>query len=179
MQRISEDQKNRYAGIQKKMKDIAIKYRGQYIDLLIEIERSIDYYIANKLTGDEDSANELIVVVLGSLNMKAKSEAFQRTVEKHGSEIEKHEPNLFNSINAAIEMRNRFAHFSVDYSPKAMEDFEKENVLQFVKLKALKPKDNEPHGIVPFYKLTKNTFDQSIAEVEKLKIILHKINGWN
>lgn len=160
------------------MKGLAILYRGQYIDLLIEIERSIDYYIANKLTDDEESANELIVVVLGSLNMKAKSEAFQRTVEKHSSAIKKQEPNLFNSINAAIEMRNRLAHFSVDYSPQAMDYFERENVLQFVKLKALKPKDDEPHGIVPFYKLTKNIFDQSIAEVEKLKIILHKMNGW-
>lgn len=159
----------------KQMNELAIVFRGRYIHLLVEIERAMEIYIAQKLTATPTQADDLVAFALGSQNMKAKTETFRRTVEKFDPNVIISQPLLFQAIDKASDSRNIFAHSAIDFSRTSIDDFLLKKQLNFIKLKALKPGPENKTGEVNVYAVTEAIFDASINETEILLRVISSL----
>ncbi|MBL7745660.1 MAG: hypothetical protein JNN00_19470 [Chitinophagaceae bacterium] len=109
--------------------------RGIMIENAVEIERMMEYYIGKCFCRTEEKITEMIMLIIAPMQFTQKKELFMFLITSHNKKFLNKHKSILSSAGSVIKHRNIFAHWSVDYSSIAEDDFVKKQVLHFVKLK--------------------------------------------
>ena len=106
--------------VEKNMIILCYDMRGRLMQLTIEIEKIVEYYIASKFIKEEDKITELIITIISPhIIFSKKIEIFCYLISAYDKWfIDKH-TGINAALNTIKEERNRFAHWSLDFSPNA------------------------------------------------------------
>jgi hypothetical protein len=136
------------------------------MQLTIEIEKIVEYYIASKFIKEEDKITELIITIISPhIIFSKKIEIFCYLISVYDKWfIDKH-TGINAALNTIKEERNRFAHWSLDFSPNAQETFINKKGITLVKLKSVKPKDDQDILTVERFLYTVDRFNELISVI--------------
>jgi hypothetical protein len=155
------------------------KYRGQFISVAIEMERCLDYYIASQFADSDEKKYSLIIHITAPyLQMQKKIEVFETLSQKNNPELKERIPDIYSNIRRINDDRNKFAHYSLDFSDEAMKDFSQKQILTLVKLKPTKPNKEFPEGGLERFGILPNIFIEIIKASKSTVSSLMKLVGW-
>jgi len=130
--------------IEEQMIILCYDMRGRLMQLTIEVEKIIEYYIGSKFAKDENKITELILTIISPhIVFSKKLEIFAHLISIYDKWfIEKH-TGINSALSTIKEERNRFAHWSMDFSPEAQNNFVNKKGITLVKVKSVKHKPDQ------------------------------------
>jgi len=153
----------------------ALNMRGRMLDLAIEMENLLDLFITeNFITKDEDKQAEFACMVLSFLTVKSKIEIFGLLLSKNPNFKSTLINQLTNRMRKLNEVRNTFAHWSVDTTPEGLADFEKTNTVSFIKRR---PSKLTVKGFAYFQPFSEPTANKMMDKFREMNDYLRGLNG--
>lgn len=109
-------------------------FRGQFINKMSYIERSIELVIANHYCTDEEKIIEFIDFFIGEkhISFEAKRSTFVQIMEKHHPEKRTKYSQMFSHLLYVMPERNKVAHYLACITDEAIERFEKDKTFALV-----------------------------------------------
>ena len=148
--------------------------RGRILQLTIEMETLIDIYISEYFVHDEDKQRELTMLILSpKVNLAAKTEILSYLLAKNPDNKASDIKILTENITTIIAERNIFAHWPVDFSKPALQLYEQEKSVKFIKLKQHRHEGNKVLGMEYQYK--EENVNKIIGLIREVNNVLKKL----
>jgi hypothetical protein len=150
--------------------------RGRIIQLTIQIETSIDIYISNHFTTDEEKNTELICLILAPrVNFEGKVQVFSYLVDKYHPEFKKEHKGYLKELIDIGEKRNIYAHYPIELSTQSIADFRNDGSFTFVKLKNQSLKGTSDKVLADWILVNQKEFDEHRDLLIKYNTILNNL----
>lgn len=109
-------------------------FRGQFINRISYVERSMEIIIANHYCKDPVLQIEFIDFILGErfISFEGKRTAFDQIIKKHHSKISNDYKEMFEKLSIVQNQRNKLAHYMTCLTDEAMVKFQKDKTFGLV-----------------------------------------------
>jgi hypothetical protein len=151
----------------------AYNIRGRIIQRAIEIESTIDIYIVEHFTKDVAKQVELRALVIAPrVSFENKFQIFSYLIQEYNPEFAEANKGYKKDLPYIIEERNAYAHFPIDFSQEALNNYEKDGIITFVKLK-----NSKEFGISTARNTKSDHVNQLLALMNKYAIAIRQLIG--
>jgi hypothetical protein len=160
---------------QELMLESAYRSRGRIIQLAIEMETYVDWYISKYFSDDEDKQTDFKILLLGSIDLKNKMPILKYilglNIENKKEDINK----LINNIGIANTERNVFAHLPIDLSETAQAEYIKSPILDYIRMRPGHDKISNTYELGLKRPFDENKINELIAFIHSIITVLKSI----
>ena len=119
--------------------NIICELRGKVLQSCIDLEMTMDTYIAEHFCETNSKVYEMATLVLAPrIAWREKLAIFWVLIEKYNEAFKNEYPDFSKDVVNAIEHRNIFAHFPADITANGYKLFKENGIVQFLKFKNYK-----------------------------------------
>ena len=119
--------------------NIIFELRGKVLQTCIDLEMTMDTYIAEHFCDTATKVYEMATIVLAPrISWREKLAIFEVLIEKYNKSFKEKYPSFLNDIVNAIEHRNVFAHLPADITANGYKLFKEQGIVPFLKFKNYK-----------------------------------------
>jgi hypothetical protein len=127
---------------ERKFQEAIVMARGHIMQRCIEVENTIDLFIATYFARQAPKQDEMLGLILGPrMTFNNKREVFVYLLENYYTDFIVSHPDLISDTLMIVEERNIFAHYPIDVSNEAKEKFNKDGSLRIQRIKNKKVKE--------------------------------------
>jgi hypothetical protein len=153
--------------------------RGVVMQMMIEIESLMNFYMAMKFCNNsEKRAIELIVAFLNSANLTRKGEIFECLVKDRNKRFARKYPWIFEKISGLIVTRNMIAHWPISFGEEPQKQYRKTGSLYFVKISKQKKKIILGEPLTPTV-ITTSEINTILQDLNNVSTALAELTKWH
>lgn len=113
-----------------------VPMRGDIIENVTYLEYLFHLYIVKHFCTDDIKSKEMVSLILGpSVELMNEYKIVRYLLETYNKALLESNKSILADMQKVIEHRNIFAHWITDYSPEAIHQFKKNNVVRLVHFK--------------------------------------------
>lgn len=151
--------------------NIICEIRGKVLQGCIDLEMTMDTYIAQHFCETESKVYEMATIILAPrIPWREKLAIFEVLIEKYNQPFKINFPNFLNDITNVIEHRNVFAHLPADITPNGYKLFKEQGIVPFLKFKNYKLPITKEISYVRSPSYTNEEINNILAGVHTYKV---------